>query len=181
MTFAPATIPTLETERLWLRGLRRDDLDGFCAIYADAEHARFVGGVKSRHAAWEKLLALLGHWQLFGWGRFAVEDKASGEFLGHCGPTHMELGEEPEINYSLTPAAQGRGVATEAVRRAVQFAYRELGWKTAISMIDRDNHRSQNVARKLGAEPSGPVDERDGYAMRAWRYPPAEQFLERHP
>ncbi len=151
MKFVPGTFPVLETQRLRLRGIKPGDLDGFCRIYSDAEHAKYIGGVKSRHACLEKLMALAGHWQLHGWGRFVVEAKADGRFLGHCGPTFVNSPDQPEVNYSFTPEAGGNGFAVEAVQRVLGHVYRDLGWSEASSLIDVGNVRSQNLATRLGA------------------------------
>ncbi len=179
MTFRAGDVPIFETERLRLRGFRADDLDGFVAIYGDGEHARFVGGSKSRFDCWQKLQALAGHWQLFGWGRFAIEDKATGEFLGHCGPAIVSPGAAPEMNYALAPQAGGKGYATEAVGRALVYAYRDLGWKSAYSMIDPFNVGSRRVAERLGAAIEKTGVEMDDLVVDAWRYPAPEAFLSR--
>ena len=173
MTIRAADIPVLETERLRLRGFRADDFDGFVSIYGDGEHARFVGGPKSRHDCWQKLQALAGHWQLFGWGRFAIEDKITGEFLGHCGPAVVTHGSAPEMNYALTAKAGGKGYATEAVGRALTYAYRDMGWKTAVSMIDPRNAASQRVLEKAGLFREGTL--RDHY-RKGERYMTAERY-----
>ncbi len=177
MTLQPAALPVLETQRLRLRGLVAGDLDGFCRIYSDPDHARFIGGVKSREACLEKLLALAGHWQLFGWGRFAVEEKTSGEFLGHCGPTYVGNLDQPEVNYSFTPQAAGRGFATEAVERILAHVYHDLGWVEAVSMIDRDNIRSQRLATRLGAYRDSHTHAKGRSNIEPWVYPSAAAYL----
>ncbi len=176
--FKPMQVPSLETERLILRGLKLDDLEGFHEIYSDSENARFVGGVKSRFECWEKLTSLIGIWQVRGFGRFAVEEKASGRFLGHCGPSMPGFIDDIEINYSFSPAAQGKGYASEAAGRVLQHVYSDLGWKTAVSLIDPANTKSENVAKRLGAKPEGTASPHEGYTAQVWRHLSADEFRE---
>jgi RimJ/RimL family protein N-acetyltransferase len=170
MSFSPAIFPVLETARLLLREFREADFDGFCAIYADGQHARFIGGQKNRFACWEKMTALIGHWQMRGFGRFAIEEKASGAFAGHCGPSQTGFWPEPEINYSLTPAASGRGIAAEALRRVLGHLHDELGWETGVSLIEPDNLGSRRVAQKVGAQFEKIARREDGVAVEVWRH-----------
>ena len=81
-------IPTLTTERLRLRSFRKSDLDDYAAMNADRDVLRYLGageepwdrGRSSRHLAF-----LLGHWQLWDAGTWALEHKESGTFLGMVG------------------------------------------------------------------------------------------------
>ena len=64
-----------------------------------------------------------------------------------------------------SPGFEGHGFATEAARAARAHAYGTLGWPTAVSYVDADNHRSAALALRLGctedparraARPAGP-------------------------
>ncbi len=165
--------PILTSERLTLRGWREEDLEPLAALYADEENARYIGGVLTRAEAWRRLAAHIGHWALRGFGMFAVEETATGAFVGFGGPWCPETWPQPEIGYSLAKAHWGKGYATELAIRARAFAYEELGWTTAISLIAHENVASQRVAARLGA-----VKERDaevmGYACAIHRHPGPE-------
>ena len=71
---------------------------------------------------------ILGHWALRGYGHWAIEEKAGGRFVGYSGLWNPEGWPEPEVMWGLMADAHGRGYATEAARRAREFAYRKLGW-----------------------------------------------------
>jgi RimJ/RimL family protein N-acetyltransferase len=164
------TVPVLETERLRLRGWRKEDLRDFAAFWADEATARFVGGTCSREDAWRLMAMYVGHWALRGYGKWAIEDKASGRFAGYCGPWYPEGWPEQEIGWGLLKAFHGRGYATEAARSARDFAYRELGWPTAVSYIDADNGASQRVAVRLGASLDGTAVLRGKYPVGVYRH-----------
>jgi RimJ/RimL family protein N-acetyltransferase len=78
------TIPTLTSERLVLRPFREQDLDPFALTCADEETMRWLGGTMSREDAWRQMAMLLGHWQLRGYGMWALEERTTGAFVGRC-------------------------------------------------------------------------------------------------
>lgn len=145
------TIPVLETERLRLRAWREEDLSAFAEFCAKEATARFVGGTGNRQNAWRRMAMFLGHWTLRGYGNWAIEEKASGRWVGYSGLWSPEGWPEPELMWGLAAGSQGRGYATEAARHAREFAYCELGWTTLTSYIDVRNEPSQRVAQRLGA------------------------------
>jgi RimJ/RimL family protein N-acetyltransferase len=162
--------PILETERLRLRAFREDDLDALAAFWADEESARFAGGACGRDDAWRRMVMFIGHWTLRRFGFWALEEKASGTFAGYCGLFEPEGWPEPELGWSLLRTSRGRGLATEAARRARDYAYHDLGWTTLISFINPHNHPSIRVAERLGARREGPFELR-GKMTDLWRHP----------
>jgi RimJ/RimL family protein N-acetyltransferase len=168
-------IPTLETERLIMREFRESDFDGYAEIVTDPVRSVFIGGPLSRDDAWRKMAAYVGHWPLRGYGPFALEARASGRFVGYCGPWYPLGWPEPEISWGLMPAQQGQGFATEAARAALKYAYTTLGWTTAVSVIALENTGSTRVAERLGAKPDGTTDIR-GLACRIWRHATPSQL-----
>lgn len=166
-------IPTLTTERLTLRALRLSDFDTFAAFYA-AERSRFVGGPLTREMAWRALAGELGHWALLGYGRWAVEESATGGLAGVIGLWNPEGWPEPEIGWDLMNGFEGRGYATEAARAARRHAYGTLGWTTAISLVADGNAGSARVAERLGAREDGRFTHPRFGSMRVFRHPGPE-------
>lgn len=144
--------PRLETERLVLRQWREDDFPMFARFQGDVQTAQYIGGAVNADDAWRRMATIVGHWHLRGYGIWAIDDKASGTFAGYCGPWYPHGWPEPEIAWSVMPDFQGRGFATEAALAALRYAYRKLGWTTAISLIALENTASQRVAGRLGAK-----------------------------
>jgi RimJ/RimL family protein N-acetyltransferase len=77
--------------------------------------------------------------------------------------------------WGLAASDHGRGYATEAARRAQDFAYQKLGWSTLISCIAPDNVASQRVALRLGATLERSIELR-GSKADIYRHPPRSTF-----
>ncbi|RKH32071.1 GNAT family N-acetyltransferase, partial [Corallococcus sp. CA031C] len=71
--------PTLETPRLILRPPTLQDLDGFSAMMADPESARFIGGLQPRSNVWRAICTMAGSWALQGFAMFSVFEKSTGK------------------------------------------------------------------------------------------------------
>ncbi|MEM7299607.1 MAG: GNAT family N-acetyltransferase [Pseudomonadota bacterium] len=176
MTFNLANIPVLETERLVMREWRESDFDLVHGIYSHEENSRYVGGLFNRSQSWRYMASHVGHWQFRGFGMWVVERKSDGTAIGYSGLWCPEGWPEPEVGYILHRDFHGQGYASEVARRGLQFAYEDLGWTTAISLIAADNHASKNVARKLGGHLEANTVIFDGKA-EIWRHLPASEFL----
>lgn len=164
-------IPTLRTERLTLRGYRPEDFGPYADMMADPRVARFLslsGEPQSAEEAWRGLAALIGCWTLRGFGMWAVEETASGAFVGRVGPWQPEGWPGFEIGWAIAPAYQGHGYATEAAAAAVVWAQTTLGVDRILHIIRPDNAPSQAVARKLGAVNTGSWDAPWGVACDLW-------------
>jgi len=159
-------VPTLRTDRLTLRAFASADLDGLAAMQANPEVRRFLGGnLLSRAETWSMMERVLGQWALRGYGLFAVE--AEGRCAGWAGVLHPLEWPEPELAYSLDEPYWGRGIATEAVRAARDWAFGRFDFARLASFIMADNARSARVAEKLGAVRNGNTTIR-GFAVDWW-------------
>ncbi len=161
----------LETERLVLRQLRESDFDAFAAHYADEDMARYIGGRSNPEQAWRRMAMLLGHWSLRGFGYWGVDEKASGKFVGSVGLWRSPGWPELELGYWLTRAAHGKGYATEAARRAREYAYEVLKAETLVSYIHPENEASKRVAERLGAQYERTIELLDFGPHCVYRHP----------
>jgi RimJ/RimL family protein N-acetyltransferase len=144
-------IPRLETERLVLRALTAEDFEPLAAFMADPEVARYLTGEPlSRADAWRSLAVALGHWQLRGYGVWAVERKTDRAFMGRVGMINPEGWPGLEIGWTLGRPYWGQGYATEAARAAMAYAFATQKVERLISCIHPDNVASQAVAKRLG-------------------------------
>jgi len=66
----------LETDRLILRMFKLDDWKDIYKYYGDAECTRFTSGRPlTENESWQKMAAVLGHWQLRNYGSYALEER----------------------------------------------------------------------------------------------------------
>jgi RimJ/RimL family protein N-acetyltransferase len=145
-------VTTVETERLLMRPVREDDLDEYHAMVADPDVMRFIGDghTYDREEAWKGIAQMLGHWELRGYGLWALEERETGTLVGRGGLYNPEGWPGIEVGWLLAKACWGRGYATEAGRASLEWAWRELGVDHVISMIYPDNSASIRVALRLG-------------------------------
>jgi RimJ/RimL family protein N-acetyltransferase len=155
-------IPTLTTERLLLRPFRDADLDAYAELCADAEVMRWIGDgeTMNRGGAWRHMAMLLGHWDLRGYGPWALERRDTGEVVGRGGLWEPDGWPDTEVGWTLRRGFWGNGFATEAGRATLDWAFGELGRDRIIAVIEPGNTRSIAVAERLGMEPDGHFDHR---------------------
>lgn len=142
--------PVLETERLILRRPRAEDQEAVTAFFR-SERSEHAGGHVPALRAWLLFAAELGHWEIRGWGCFAITQKGSDECIGLAGPWFPETWSDKEIGWMVFDGWEGRGVAFEAATAARNFVFDTLKWDTAVSYIDPANTRSIRLAERLGA------------------------------
>lgn len=150
-------VPTIETERLILRGHRVDDFEAHAALWADPVVTRFIGGQPfSREQSWVRLLRHFGMWQAMGFGFWAVTDKATGRLLGEAGFHDLQRDVTPslagtmEAGWGFLPDAHGKGIASEVVSAALAWGDANHPGKRMTCLIDPQNAASIRVAEKRG-------------------------------
>lgn len=163
-------IPVLQTARLILRGPEERDFPAFRAFRLSGRTPKLVE-VETEGLSWTLFSAFAGHWALRGFGRFIMEDRATGQSLGHVGGLYPTGWQEPELSWSIWDAEfEGKGLAREAALAARDHMARDLGWATVVSYIDPDNTRSIVLAQRLGAVLER-VDPGEIKPFGVWRHP----------
>ena len=144
----------LRTDRLLLRQWRDDDLDALAAIDADPLVMRWIGdgSVRDRAQTRDTLVRFQAAWASQGYGLFATEE--DGELVGWVGlavPTFLpEILPAVEIGWRLRRSDWGRGLATEAARAVLAFAFDDVGLDRVVSVCHVKNTASERVMTKLG-------------------------------
>jgi len=152
-----ATFTRIETERLTLRRFRPDDASAFASYRSDPMVARYQSWDETYSVAdAERMIASLAEihpGEPGEWFQFAVADRDTDALVGDCG-LHVD-GSDPsrgEIGYTLAPAHQARGFATEAVGALVGYAFGTLDVARIQATADERNAPSIRVAERLGFE-----------------------------
>jgi len=150
-------VPELQTERLVMRGFREDDLGALTDISADPEVTKWVGDPNglTREETWRRMAYFVGHWELRGFGQWALVERDSGRLVGRAGLLQPEGWPGLEVGWLVGREFWGRGYAPEAGRASMDWARDALGADHIISLIEDLNERSARVAEKLGMTVEG--------------------------
>jgi RimJ/RimL family protein N-acetyltransferase len=150
-------VPEVETERLLLRGFVEADLDELAVISSDPEVTKWVGDEDglNREDTWRRMAYFVGHWELRGFGQWALIERETGKLVGRAGLLQPEGWPGLEVGWLVAGEHWGRGFAPEAGRASMEWAREELGADHIISLIEDANERSARVAEKLGMTVEG--------------------------
>jgi RimJ/RimL family protein N-acetyltransferase len=150
---------TLETTRLRLRRFTDADLALFMAYRNDPEVARYqswegITEPEARAFLQEQKKARPG---VPGqWLQIAIELKETGILVGDCALKVEEHDErQAEIGYTLARPYQGRGIASEAISRVLDYAFLTLGLHRVIAVTDCENSASVALLERLGLRREG--------------------------
>jgi RimJ/RimL family protein N-acetyltransferase len=105
---------------------------------------------------------MAGHWELRGFGQWAIFERDGGELVGRTGLIRPEGWPGLEVGWLMARDRWGRGYAPEAAGAAVEWGREALGLEHVISLIEDHNAASQRVAEKLGMREEGRTRIHDG-------------------
>ena len=151
----------IETPRLVLRRWSPADVDALAAIYADPAIVHWLGPL-TREDAQTTVERYEHHWDVFGFGRFAVEDRATGRLVGRVGvmrqPEWTETPEQDEVGWVVAADRWGEGLAGEAAAAALRDASDRVGLARVVSFTLPENGASRRVMEKCGLAYRGVAD-----------------------
>ncbi len=137
-----------------LRRWRPDDREPFAALNADPEVNEYLTGPLRRAQSDELVERIEAGFEHYGFGLWALEVRATGEFIGFAGlarpPFEAHFTPAVEVGWRLARSAWGRGYATEAGRAALAFGFERVGLEEVVSMTAVGNRRSRAVMERLG-------------------------------
>jgi RimJ/RimL family protein N-acetyltransferase len=154
------------TERLIMRGWREPDLAPWAAMNADPEVRRYLGPLLTFEQASASVLNFQDDLDRYGFGFWALEVRASGEFIGFTGLQTVDE-EMPftgvELGWRLARPAWGHGYATEAALAAAGYGFAVMGLPEIVAVTTAGNLRSQAVMRRIGmtSDPAEDFDDPD--------------------
>lgn len=171
---AALPVPTIETGRLRLRPWSEDDVGAYAEMIRDPEILRYLGSgwpYRLKRAA-ARVVApftnvearcairkLNAHWARFGFGEWAVEERATGRLVGRVGlHHHADWVDDPtkiEVGWLLARDAWGRGYATEGALASLEYGFERVGLDRVVSIAVTANARSLRVMERIGLSPAG--------------------------
>ena len=162
-----------DTERLRVRQWRDSDREPFAALNADPRAMEFFPAPLSRAESDVLADRIVAGIDERGWGFWAVEERASGAFVGFVGLSipRPDLPFSPcvEIGWRLAQQYWGKGYAQEAARGALRVGFEHLGLEEIVSFTAVPNLRSEAVMKRLGMTADGVFEHPalpEGHALR---------------
>jgi RimJ/RimL family protein N-acetyltransferase len=143
----------LRTDRLMLRQWRKYDLEPWAAMNADPEVREHLGDLLTPEQSDASVALFLAEFDERGYGWWAVEVLATGEFIGFAGLDAVDEGMPftgVEIGWRLARSAWGHGYASEAALASLAFGFESLGLSEIVAVTTVTNVRSQAVMRRIG-------------------------------
>lgn len=144
------------TPRLRLRRLRAGDLQAFQAYRGDPELGRYQGWQPMDDtAALAFLLDMAGcaFCAPGSWFQLGIARHEDDGLVGDIGIHLHADGRSAEIGFTLARAAQGQGLASEAVRAAVNLIWAHTAAERVVGITDTRNAASVRLLRRVGLRP----------------------------
>lgn len=144
----------IETERLLLREMTKDDFNALYKVLADSdimEHYPYTFN-NDRVRTW--IDKNIERYYVFGFGLWAVCLKESGEMIGDCGLTMQLINGEikPEIGYHIRRDQQRKGYAKESTIAVRNWAFNNTPFNVIFSYMKYTNQPSINTAISYGCK-----------------------------
>ncbi|WP_417346976.1 GNAT family N-acetyltransferase [Ferrimonas sp.] len=152
----------IETERVLLRPFECEDAEAVFALSADSRVTRYTGDgdrVKTLEDASEIIAKVFFQdYATYGYGRWAVVWKETGQVIGFCGLKYLPEMKQTDFGYRFIPEFWGKGIATESGRAMLDYASKHWDTGPVVAMTDPENDASHRVLLKLGFEQDGMVE-----------------------
>lgn len=159
------------TDRLLLRPLVEADVDMCLELYTNPDVMRYIRAPKTREKVIEEMPNICRRGCAGKLGVWCVENKLSGEKIGTSLLMPLPVDEseiewsllqegdfpdcEIQIGYMFKQAHWGKGFASEACKRLLEFAFKHSPLQEIVAVIDKDNIASQTVLTKAGFRSKG--------------------------
>lgn len=144
----------LKSERLLLEPFAVRDVSAVHQHWTEADVRRYLwdGRVIDRQQVDEIVEGSDALFDEIGAGLWTVRS-SSGSFVGTVGFWRFHDPPELELVVSVSPDRWGRGIATEASTRLIDFAFSQLNWSMIQASTDEPNERSLKLIDRLGMKP----------------------------
>lgn len=151
-------IPTLETERLIFRAVKRSDLQDINEYASNPKTSEFLlwEPHKSLEFTREFIELVLSRYKSGEYNDWALVHKETNKMIGTCGFTRIDQENSiVEIGYVISPKYWGMGYATEAASKIIEFAFDELQVNRIEAKFMFGNEASLAVMKNIGMKFEG--------------------------
>jgi ribosomal-protein-alanine N-acetyltransferase len=145
-----------QTRRLLVRRYTENDKDNFFSLNGNEDVMRYIRPAKTKEECDEFLLDVIAYSEaekLFG--RWAVEDKLSKEFVGSFALIPVEGKDQMQLGYALLPPHWGKGYASELTLAGLHYVFTQTSIDPIYAYTQAPNLVSQKVLLKAGFKANG--------------------------
>lgn len=149
-----------ETERLIVRHYTKADAGNFFLLNGDEEVVRYIRPVKTREECDQFLMEVLQYSDDFPlYGRWAVNEKETGDFVGSFALIPIEKTDKMQLGYALLKSSWEKGYATELTHGGLAYTFSKTGLNEIYAVTEIANTASQRVLLKAGFDPFDEAEE----------------------
>ncbi|MFL5767303.1 MAG: GNAT family N-acetyltransferase [Actinomycetota bacterium] len=162
------SMAAIETGRLLLRPFEPGDAEQLLGILGDSDTMVYYEAAFTPEQVEAWVVRNIERYEEDGTGLWAIEERATGEFVGDCGLVHQLVDgtDELEVGWHVKRSRWGQGIAPEAGTAFRDRALGDLGYERLISLIRPENVQSRRVAEKLGMS----VEKETLFGSMGWRH-----------
>jgi len=141
-----------ETERLIVRPFySKKDSENFFSVYGDKEVMEYIRAPKSKEDCDLFLQEVMNDYERDKiHGRWAVEEKSSGDFVGSFVFMPVTNTQDFQLGYALIKRYWGFGFATELMKEGVKYVIEKTDLDKVYGITEAANIASQKVLQKTG-------------------------------
>lgn len=179
----PTLFPSIETERLVLREVTKDDADSLLAYLSDEQVTRHMG-LAPFVSAEDALDEIEWYQSIFDNGtgmRWGITLKGQDRVIGSCGFLNLsQKHHRAEIGFELSREHWGKGIAGEALQAVIAHGFSQLNLNRIEALIEPANSPSQKLVEKTGflregllrdyEYTQGKYDDLYMYSMLEWEF-----------
>jgi ribosomal-protein-alanine N-acetyltransferase len=141
----------LRSARLGFRCWTKDDLPLARQLWGDIQVTRFFGGPFSDHQIGQRLEGEIARMCKYNFQYWPIHLLSNAEHVGCCGLRPYRADEEiHELGFHLRPKFWGLGLASEAAKAVIDFAFETVRAKGLSAGHHPDNVNSKKALEKLG-------------------------------
>lgn len=144
----------IETPRLILRSWKDEDILPFAKLNSDPNVMKYFLKPLTYEESVEFMQSIKDEIALYGYGTYAIEEKASGAFVGLTGFHNIAFEADfvpgIEIGWRILPEYWNRGYVTEAAKACLAYAKSDLHLTEVLAFTSLPNKSSERVMQKIG-------------------------------
>ena len=146
----------LQTKDFITRDIEEDDLEGMFDLDSNSRVHKYLGEnpIKTKDQARDIIKNIREQYDTNGIGRWAIEDKKTGEFIGWTG-FRLEGKLRPDreyidIGYRLREKFWGKGIATETALACLKYGFETLNYDKICGCAEIEHIASNKILQKIG-------------------------------